>query len=279
MTKEDADDARPIESDGLPSIAELVSLRGRVAVVTGAGPGMSRAIAVRLAEAGATVTVADVSATAAAETAREVTAATGAACVARTTDISDADAVNDLAQATMSEFGRLDIWVNSAAMFATNPLQDITDDLWRRVTAVDLDGPFYCARAAVEHMRTGGRGGVIVFVTSLSAHKGRSARAHYGAAKAGVAGLMKSLAVELGSEGIRVLAVAPSVTNTAAIYGGSEDDPELNEEVVRRAAADMPLGRIAEPDEVARVVLFAVSDMATFVTGSTLHADGGGIAT
>lgn len=265
------------------SLADLLGLGGRHAVVTGAGGGIGRRIALRLAEAGATLTLVDLNQEGIEDAAAEIGSRFGTVARTERVDIASPDAVRELARSAAADAGRLDVWVNSAAIFATNAAVDTTDEDWRRVIGVDLDASFYCAREAARQMLAAGRGGVIVQITSLSAHRGRVGRHHYVAAKHGVAGLTKSLAVELGPQGIRVLSVAPSVTETPALaLGDNEDgsvDVELERRQLQRAVDNIPLGRIASADEIARVVVFAASDLASFMTGTTLHVDGGAVAT
>jgi NAD(P)-dependent dehydrogenase (short-subunit alcohol dehydrogenase family) len=270
-----------VESN-LPVLSQLVSLAGRVAVVTGGGRGIGRAVAWRLAEAGATVTVADIDQASAKDAADEIGERFGIECFGASVDISESRSVQELARRTAQRSDRLDIWVNAAAIFATTALVDTPDEAWREILAIDLDGAFYCAREAAREMLARRGGGVIILFSSLSANKGRVGRSHYVAAKHGVKGLVRSLAVELAPAGIRVLAIAPSVTNTAALQlesqQGAQVDTELHDKMLARAIAGMPMGRMAEPDDLARATLFAACDLAQFMTGTTLHVDGGASA-
>lgn len=262
----------------LPPLAELISLQGRVAIVAGGSGGMGTRIAARLAEAGAKVTLADIDLPATLSVASAINERFPATCRAVKLDIADADAVNSLSGAIADADGRLDIWVNAAAIFGTHPVAEIEDRIWEQMLAVNLSGSFYCARAAARHM---GARGVIVLITSLAAGRGRAGRTHYGAAKHGTDNLTRSLAIELGPLGIRVLSVAPSVTATPALEEGlqyGDSDGEAHRRVIELATSEIPLGRIGQPDEIARAVLFAVSDMASFITGSTIHVDGGASA-
>jgi NAD(P)-dependent dehydrogenase (short-subunit alcohol dehydrogenase family) len=264
------------------SLHELVSLAGRTAVVTGGGRGIGKAVAYRLAEAGAEVTVGDVDVGNAEAAASEIGGALGVPCHGRQVDVADSESVRALADEAARRHDRLDVWVNAAAIFATTAVVDMSDEDWRATMAVDLDGTFFCAREAARHMVSRKRPGVIILYSSLSAHKGREGRAHYVAAKHGVTGLVRSMAVELGPAGIRVVAVAPSVTDTDAVrldtQHGEHVDAELHDKMMARAIAGMPLGRMADADELARATLFAASDLAEFVTGCTLHVDGGASA-
>ncbi len=260
------------------TLAELVSLTHRVAVVTGGAQGIGLAIARRLAEAGATVVLADRNE----EGARA--AATGIAgpgvATARALDVTDATQIIATADAVVDEFGRLDVWVNNAGIFPSTPLLELPDEEWDAVLAVNLRGMFLGAREAGRRMRDLGRGGVIVNLASTSAHAGFGPGfAHYTSSKHGILGLTKALAIELGPYGVRVLAVSPQLTLTEGITSASDDFGASGlGAVLDGLAARTPLGRVAVPDDIARVVLFAVSDLATFVSGSNISADGGLLA-
>jgi NAD(P)-dependent dehydrogenase (short-subunit alcohol dehydrogenase family) len=266
------------------TVEQLLQLKGRVAIVTGGARGIGRATATRLAQVGAIVVIADVDGEDADAAASEISDEVSAPVYAQEVDITDPAAVHALAESTVRDRGGLDVWVNCAAIFASHKFTEIDDEMWERVISVDLDGSFYCVREAARQMVAADKPGVIVQVTSLSAHKGRAARAHYIAAKHGVHGLTRSAAVELAPHGIRVLSVAPSATATRALdldqqnVGGEPIDAALHQEVLDRARAAIPMERLGEPDDIASVILFAASDLARFMTGSTLYADGGSSA-
>jgi NAD(P)-dependent dehydrogenase (short-subunit alcohol dehydrogenase family) len=261
-------------------LSQLCSLAGRTAVVTGGGSGIGQAAAVRLAEAGAAVVVAGRDPARLRETATLVgQRAPAAQVVPLTADVTDADSVRALGQAVTERFGGIDIWVNCAWLSSSGSIADYPDEMWRQGLAVNLDGPFHTAREAAQRMLAGGRRGVIILVTSGSAHHGRARRYQYVAGKHGTLGLVRSLALELGPAGIRVVAVAPAATDTPGFRAApgrfSGADAAQARQLVDDTVAKMALGRLAEADDVARAVLFAASDMAAFVTGSTIHADGG----
>ena len=254
-------------------LGDLVSLSGRVAVVTGGARGIGLATARRLAEAGARVVVADLDLRGAEAAARELDGR------AVEVDVRDAAALEHLADDAVSALGRLDVWVNNAGVYPTHEALDMEPEDWDRVLDIDLRGVFLGARVAARRMVELDSGGVIVNVASTAAYRvaGRGI-AHYAAAKHGVLGLTKSLAVELGPNGIRVLAVAPCVTATPGI----EDARRAMEAAgfaIERLGGELPLGRIAVPDDIARVVLFCASDLAALMTGSTLLVDAGWLAT
>jgi NAD(P)-dependent dehydrogenase (short-subunit alcohol dehydrogenase family) len=253
-----------------PTLAELTSLTDRVAVVTGAGAGVGSAIARRLAEAGASVVVADIDTAAAQRVADEL----GPPAVAHPLDVTSEQSVEGVVAVVAERFGRLDAWVNNAGVYPRDDLLSMAEDRWRHVLDVNLSGTFLCSRAAARPMIDSGRGGVIVNLASLSAFRAPSANmTHYVASKAGVVGLTHSLAVELGPHAIRVVGVAPAFVPTDNALELLERDGVSDPVPV--FAERMPLRRVLEPDDVARVVFFAVSGLASMVSGSTLLVDGG----
>ncbi|MGW0854526.1 SDR family NAD(P)-dependent oxidoreductase [Streptomyces sp. NPDC002690] len=258
------------------SIAELVSLSGRTAVVTGGAAGVGAAISRRLAEAGANVVVADRDDVAAKATAEELRGL-GWSAEAAAADITDPQQVVGLADLAVERFGSLDIWVNNAGAYPSSPLMDITDDQWDRVLELNLRASFTGAREAARRMIDAKRPGVIVNIASTAAFTvGGGNPAHYVASKHGVAGLTKSLAVELGQYGIRAVAVAPTLTETPGV--AYKRQVEKLDDVLDAYGAGLPLGRTGRPDDIARGVLFAASDLAGFVTGIVLPVDGGDLA-
>lgn len=261
------------------ALSELWSLDRRVAVVTGGGSGMGRASSLRLAEAGAAIVVADLDLAKAEETVALIRERTAADPIAVAVDVTDPTSVRDLGATAEEHFGGIDIWVNTAWLSSSSAIEEYPDEMWRQGLAVNLDGPFHTAREAARRMLAGGRRGVIILVTSGSAHHGRARRHQYVAAKHGTLGLVRSLALELGPAGIRTVAIAPSVTDTPGFRGApgrfTGADAEQQRKLVEATVAKMALGRLGEADDIARAVVFAASDMASFITGSTLHVDGG----
>jgi NAD(P)-dependent dehydrogenase (short-subunit alcohol dehydrogenase family) len=254
-------------------LAALVSLEGKTAVVTGAARGIGQAIARRLAEAGAKVLVADVDGGAAVQTAKELAAA-GATATGRGLDVTSGDDIAATADAALTEHGSLDVWVNNAGIYPATPLFDMTDDDWDHVLDINLRGAFIGSREAARRMVAAGSGGVIVNIASVAGYRGRKALAHYSSSKHGLRGLTRSLAVELGPHGIRALGIAPTMvitpgTDAVAAQPRSADMQPLD------VYSHLPLGRLGVPDDVARVVLFCASDLATYMTGSTLAVDAG----
>jgi NAD(P)-dependent dehydrogenase (short-subunit alcohol dehydrogenase family) len=259
------------------SLAELVSLQGRSAVVTGGARGIGYAVADRLAEAGAEVLLADLDGALAVSAADELSAKRAAKVLGVQLDVADPRAVRDVADRAVAEFDSLDIWVNNAGIYPGSPLLDTTDEQWRTVLAVNLDGAFAGAREAARRMVEAGRGGVIVNITSTASFRSHGpGMAAYVSSKHALHGLTKSMAVELAPHGIRVLAVAPTAIDTPGVESQREALAQAaGVDLVDQVAKELPLGRIGVSDDIARVVLFAASDLAAFMTGSTLVVDAG----
>lgn len=259
------------------SLTELVSLEGRCAVVTGGAQGIGFAVGDRLAEAGAYVILADLDDRTAEEAADALVARHDAKVIGVRCDVADPGDVRDLADRALAEFGGLDVWVNNAGIYPNQPVLELTDEQWRRVMAVNLDGAFAGSREAARRMVEVGRGGVIVNITSTAAFRSHGAgMAHYVASKHALHGLTKSMAVELAPHGIRVLAVAPTAIETPGVDATRDAmrDAGLGD-LVEQVASQLPLGRIGVADDIARVVLFCASDLSAFMTGSTVVVDAG----
>jgi NAD(P)-dependent dehydrogenase (short-subunit alcohol dehydrogenase family) len=267
------------------SLADLVSLAGRIALVTGGGKGIGAAVARRLAEAGAGVMVADIDKAAAEQVAGEIREAAGssggrssgssAKAVGVELDVTDSAAVEAVVARAVAELGGLDILVNNAGIFPIFPVLAMPDEEWDRVLRTNLYGAFYCAREAGRQMV--GKGGVIVNVASIQAFRaGAPGLAPYTSSKGALVSLTQALAVELGPMGIRVLAVAPTVVDTPGLQANMPIFQAAGvADVIETVSATLPLGRTAVPDDVARVVLFCASDLATLMTGDTLLVDAG----
>ena len=259
-----------------PDLSALVSLRGHVAVVTGGGSGIARATAARLAEAGAHVAVADLDGDAARASADGLTGA-GHSASAHPLDVRDRDACHALAREVAQTHGRLDAWCNIAGIYTPEPALDITPESWNDTLATNLTGTFNGAQAAASVMAEADRPGVIVNTTSSTTERVPGGGfAHYIASKGGVEALTRALAAEWGPQDIRVLCVSPTMTHTEGLH---QSEPALvqafGDNPYDAYAEPIPLRRIAQPDDIARVVLFAVLGLSSIMTGSILRADAG----
>ncbi|MGW4115677.1 SDR family NAD(P)-dependent oxidoreductase [Actinosynnema sp. NPDC004786] len=243
----------------------------RVALTTGAGSGIGRAVAIALAGEGAAVVLAGRDPDRLAETERGIRERGGTA-LAVPTDIADADAVAELFAAVGDRFGRLDVAVNNAGVRELGPVGELDEEAWLRVVGTNLTGTWRCLRAEVEAMR--GRGGAIVTVAStVGRHSVLPGFGAYAATKAGVEALTRTAAREYAREGIRINTVSPGPTDTAMAFAPGESLAERDE----RFAAVVPAGRVAAIEEVARTILWACSDEASFFVGHDFVVDGGSV--
>ncbi len=245
------------------------SLAGRVAIVTGSSSGIGEAIARELAAAGAAVVVNSRRQDRAERVAQDINSAGGRA-LAVAADVCDPTHVEALIKAAVEDLHGLDILVNNAGVGFIAPSENLAEADWRRVIDLDLTAPFLCSQAAGRHMLAAGRG-VIINIASALAHTAMPGRAAYASAKHGLLGLTKVLGIEWAGRGVRCVAVSPGYVAT-----------ELVEENMRRGAFDerdierrTPLGRLATPQEVARVVAFVASDAASYMTAGHVLVDGG----
>lgn len=248
------------------------SLAGKVAIVTGGARGIGRAYTEALVGEGAAVLIADMLEAEGQATAAELSASGGRVFFQRV-DVSDQDSTEAMADRVIAEFGRIDILVNNAAMFASlkgGPLTELSVERWDKTMAVNVKGAWLCIKAVVPHMRAGG-GGVIVNQSSISAF-GMPYMLDYTASKAAVIGLTKSVASELGRDNIRVNCIAPGGTATegySEIMGGNMAMAE------ERAKATQLIAEQMKPDAMVGTLLHLVSEGSRFVTGQTLVVDGG----
>jgi 3-oxoacyl-[acyl-carrier protein] reductase len=239
-------------------------LAGRVALVTGSARNIGRAIALELARGGAAMMVtARQSAFEAEGVAEEIRKAGGQAS-STTADVGDPPAAARLIRATIEHFGRLDILVNNASVRREVDFADLEYAEWREIMATTLDGAYLCSRAALPHL-VASEAGAIVNIGGLSSHSGASRRAHVIAAKAGLVGLTRALAHDLGPHRITVNCVAPGLIDTARV--GAEP--------AHHAGKMPPIGRKGTPEEIATLVRFLCGPDARYITGQTIHANGG----
>lgn len=247
-----------------------MKLEGKVAIVTGAGSGIGKAIALRYAREGATVVVADVLAERAEAVTAEV-AAIGGTALPLAVDVGSATDVAKLVATTVERFKRLDILCNNAGiMDRMAPVTDTDLDLWERVLRVNLTGPFLACREAVPVMLSQG-GGVIVNIASVGGLYGGRAGAAYTASKHGLVGLTKNIAFMYAPRNIRCNAICPGPVQTNIGLGGEPSPLGL----ARMQLGSSLMTRIAQPDEIAAVALFLASDDASFINGAIVVADGG----
>jgi 2-hydroxycyclohexanecarboxyl-CoA dehydrogenase len=244
----------------------------RTAIVTGAGSGIGRAIAQRLAEGGHAVAVLDLDGAAAEAAVQELRQKGHEAMAPGSVDVSDRAQVNDAVQRVRDALGPALVLVNNAGLPGFAPFLKITDEEWDRILAVNLNGPFYCTQAVLPDMIDAGWGR-IVNISSSSAQGGQQYMAHYVSSKAGLIGLTKALALEFGPKGITVNTIPPGFVDTPMLRA-SEERGLLGGSVDRIAEAT-PVRRAGRPDDIAAACAFLVSDEAAYITGQVIGVNGG----
>lgn len=240
-------------------------LKGKVALVTGAGRGIGNAVARGLADRGATLAVNDLDAT----TAAAATAEIGNGAIAVAGDVSDEAVVTSMVETTLAKLGRIDILVNNAGMDRAASIVDISVDEWDRFMAVNLRSVFLCSRTVLPHMRERGSGSIVNLSSIVGRQGALNGGIHYATTKAGILGFTRTLARQTATQGITVNAVAPGVIDTDLIR--ENVTPEARE----RLTSAIPKQRLGETGEVANAIAFLASDEARYITGATLDVNGG----
>ena len=242
----------------------MSSNKRKTALITGAGHGIGRGIAVRLARDGYNIAIADINLNNLAEAAQEISAL-GVRVLKIEADVSSAHDVQHMIQATVDEFESLDVLVNNAGIYPFTPFMDITEEQWDKVIAVNLKSVFLCSQAAARIMPDGSR---IIMTSSVASMLGFSGLVHYCASKGGINGLVRALALELAPRQITVNAVAPG----SIITPGTSN---IDEGSQKATMAKIPLGRLGKPQDIAAAVAFLASEGAGYITGQVLVVDGG----
>jgi NAD(P)-dependent dehydrogenase (short-subunit alcohol dehydrogenase family) len=244
---------------------------GKVAIVTGAASGIGRASAIGFARDGASVVVADIDPVGGRETVRLITEAGGQACFAET-DVADSASVQAMVATAISQYGRLDFAHNNAGIVGAGaPIAELDEAVWQRGIGVMLTGVFLCMKYEIPHIVAQGPGGAIVNTSSGAGLIGFPGMADYVSSKHGVIGLTRTAALELAATGVRVNAICPGTARSRMVNEWMGDDPALEKQVV-----DLhPIGRIAEPEEIAAAALWLCSSESSFVLGHALAIDGG----
>jgi 3-oxoacyl-[acyl-carrier protein] reductase len=241
-------------------------LTGRVAIVTGSGRNIGRAIALALADGGASVVVNSRSNLDEAKAVAREIETVGQKALVHIGDIADPKAVQVMVDTAVKEFGRIDILVNNAALRREKPFADMSYADWREVMNVILDGTFHCVKACLPHLKRSGTG-TIVNIGGLSAHTGASDRAHVVTAKAGIIGFTRALALDLSADGITVNCVVPGIIGTPR----PKNTPEPAHHLIHRTIS----GERGKPEDVAAAVRFLCSPAARYINGQAIHANGG----
>jgi 3-oxoacyl-[acyl-carrier protein] reductase len=243
-----------------------MKLKDKNALITGAGQGIGKEIAIRMAEEGANIIIADINLETAEATAEEIKPL-GTKCIAFRLDVSKEDEVVSLFETIKKEFGRLDILVNNAGITRDSLIMRMKDEDWEAVINVNLKGTFLCSKEAVKLM-VKQQYGKIINISSVVAFMGNPGQVNYSASKAGIIGLTKTIAKEYATRGIRVNAVAPGFIHTSM----TDAIPEKIKEEMKRS---IPLGYFGTPSDVASAVIFLASEESDYITGQVLHINGG----
>ncbi len=249
-----------------------MKLTGKVAIITGGARGLGKAYALRLAEEGAAVVLADVLD---AIPVQEEIEKKGGAALALHTDVTDEANTQEMARKTIERFGRIDVLINNAAVFAhlgKKSFMDISAEEWDEVIRINLKGTFLCCKAVYPQMKKQGKG-KIINISSSTFFAGVPYFIHYVTTKGGIVGFTRALAREVGDDGIRVNAVAPGLTVSEAVRG----NPMYPEDYLKISASGRCLKRVELPEDLTGTIVFLASDDSDFITGQTLAVDGGSI--
>ncbi len=249
-----------------------IDLQGRSALVTGAARGIGAAVAHRLASAGANVALVDLPDEATQRLAQELADQVGrggAEAIALRAHVNDWDEIRKAADQTAARFGRIDLLVTCAGTTSRLSVGQLDPDEWSRIVAVNLTGTYYSVKAVLPHMQRSRRG-AIVLIGSAAIVAGSGGGVHYAASKAALEGLCRGLTRELTPQGIRTNLVHPSLIDTELLRA-RHPDPQVRQ----RLAAEVPAGRLGQPDDIAYMVAFLASDLAGYVTGQSIFVDGG----
>ncbi len=258
-----------------------MDLTGKTAIVTGGGLGIGYGISNRLAQAGASIVIAERNEEAG-KSAEENLASAGLKAIFVDTDVSVEQSVKNLMEKTISKYGAIDILVNNAGIYPTIPLKDMSIQDFEKVLAVNLKGAFLCTKYASDDMIKRKQGGKIINITSIDAlHPSSVGLAHYDASKHGLWGFTKNIALELAQYGISVNAIAPGGILTPGVQRLQKSmplpdgvDPKL---ILESFLNKIPMRRLGNPDEIGKVALFLASDMSSYMTGSQIVVDGGAL--
>lgn len=243
-------------------------LAGKRALITGAQQGIGRAAALALAREGADIAINWLDDRAAVDRLIAEIKATGRSVVAVQGDVANSNDVNRMVAAAHSTLGGLDILINNAGVFPRSPFLELTEQEWDQVLNINLKGSFLCAQAVARTMVADGCAGAIVNISSSSV-RGHPLGVHYAASKTGIIGMTRSMALALAGKRIRVNAVAPGITDTA------QPRYQFSEEEMQEQSRLVPLGSMAKPEDIAAVLIFLACDESRFITGETIHANGG----
>ncbi len=241
-------------------------LKDKVALITGGGSGIGKETALLFSQEGAKIVIADYEEEASKETLEEIKKDGGQGIFVKT-DVTSVEDVDNVVDKTMNEFGKIDVLVNNAGITRDGLLKDITKENWDKVLEINLSGVFNCTQKVSEKMVEAGSG-VILNVSSVVGVYGNVGQTNYAATKSGVIGMTKTWAKELGKKGIRVNAVAPGFIKTNMTA-------KVPEKILNKMESNVPLGRLGEPEDVAKVYLFLASDEADYINGAVIEVTGG----